>query len=221
MAKAKQQRVNTLAQLLSPSVSPSNPTPTRYIKVTRRLSPKARRALRPFAKSVGELVWAYNLAHSRLAWFFNSMFRETDINIGRVMWLSLKMDHLQRELLIAALEAIIPASPIERRMLKDVLWAANKIDKLAGLRNDAVHMVTRIDTQHPQWEILVESTFTAAKRAARLQAMKDMNKAFRHARTDLLQLTSYVAVRAIALLHLDKPIALQRRPRLLCHVTKS
>jgi len=209
-----------LAQLLSPPASIAKPPSTRYVKVSRRLSPTVRSALRPFAKSVGELVWAYNLAHSRLAWFFNSMFRDTDKNIGRVMWLTLQSDHLQRQLLIAALEAITPANPIERRMFKDVLWAAHKIDKLAQLRNDAVHMVTKMNSQHPQWEILVEPTFTASKRAARLQAMKDMNKEFRLARSDLLQLTSYVGVRAIALLRLDKPLALQRRPRLLCPSAK-
>ena len=194
---------------------------TKYIKVPRRLSPQIQSALRPFALSVGEFVWAYNLAQSRLGWFFNAMLRDTNVEVGRAIWLAMPFDSTQRQLLIAALESYKPRHKVEARLFKDVLWAANKIEKLSILRNDAVHMVTKMDNKKSQWEVLVEPGFTAAKRAARLQAIKDMNKAFSLARGDLNLLASYVGVRAIALFKLDEPLALQRRPRLLCHVTKN
>jgi hypothetical protein len=131
------------------------------------------------------------------------------------------MDHLQRDVLIGALEAATEKKGIEARMIKDVLWAAQKIDKLSNLRNDAVHMVTYIDSKKTPPQIMVEPMFTPEARTARIRAMKDMNKIFRHARSDLLQLAGYVGIRAIALLSVDdKPVPLHRRPRLRCHVTK-
>lgn len=191
------------------------------IRTPRRIMPKVRRAVGPFAKSVGELVWAYNTAHARLAGFFTVIVQRDNLQMGRAIWLALKMDGAQHDVLIAALESAKPKSQLMSRIVKNVLWATKKVNKLAKLRNDAVHMATGLNTSHPQWEIVVDQTATSSARSARLLAMKDMKRTFRLARSDLLQLAGYVTVHAIAMEYHKELFPLPRRPRLLCPQAKN
>ncbi len=99
-----------------------------FAKTSRRMIPQARQAVRPFAKSVGELVWAYNFAHASLGRFFARVVQENNPEFGRAIWLALRMDSAQHDILIAALEVAKPKDRFMARVVKNVLWAAKKMD---------------------------------------------------------------------------------------------
>src|SRR3954470_9699664 len=84
-----------------------------------------RKATRPYATSLGELVFAWNDLHENLSKLFELAIKSPLRNMGTSIWHSTDSDFAQRKMLRAAVERASHLLPPQR---KDILWILNRID---------------------------------------------------------------------------------------------
>jgi hypothetical protein len=100
-------------------------------------SPGTRKAFRPYAIKLGELVFVWNELHHNLSVLFELVVQSPSRKMGMAIWHSTDSDFAQRKMLRAATER---ASQLTTSQRDDILWALNRIDEsLRHDRNDALH----------------------------------------------------------------------------------
>jgi len=95
----------------------------------------------PYAIALGKLSHAWNHLHEALGQLFWATLGVQNGAIPLAVWYSSTSDHAQREMLRAA----IAAASGQPRFAKfpsareDVSWLLKEVDKIRGIRNDAIH----------------------------------------------------------------------------------
>ncbi|MBC2778330.1 hypothetical protein [Parasphingopyxis marina] len=164
------------------------------------------KAHRDLAWMVGEIVLAWNAAHTTLYLIFSDLFTNQEEDKARAIWSLLYSDRAQRELLEVTATAKLRD---KKQLLKAVLWCTQALQKLSSYRNDAAHVGMHADpkfgVQHRQF-------------GARLPAIERLEnnpvpKYWKSLRGDLHAIESYAISIDTALL-LDRPHPFCRKPRL-------
>lgn len=129
------------------------------------------------------------------------------------VWNAIASDAAQRDMMLAAAEAILSNEPA---MLRRIAWIKRKADSLGKARNDAAHLVVDF-----QWETetmqdagrLVPHPFAMPrKRVNRLTTAKTLESRFKYVTGDIIALQTY-ALGVIYKLHSPRS-ALPKRPKL-------
>jgi hypothetical protein len=185
----------------------------RTAKIPRRIPAHWRKPIKVYGAAIGELVWASNHAQSTFALIF-AMLINRRLDFGIAAWNSHNSDSAQRQMLAELVELRFPEES-HGKLRSDLLWAKGQADKLATIRNDAVHAATRLPLgPSPRAKLTVDTLITHKKRAARLNAEKDSIKKFRVAKYDLVQLCDFLWALTEHLLVDDSYKPWPQRPRL-------
>jgi len=94
-------------------------------------------AFGPLASELGWVVYEWNRLQAALAELFTDIVSPDNRTVPFAIWHSQTNERAQREMLRAALDAAHAATA--SRAHKDIIWLLNKVDALAGKRNDALH----------------------------------------------------------------------------------
>ena len=101
---------------------------------------ETRSAFEAYTLAVGKVAHAWNYLHERLARLFCVVVRAEDPAISLAIWYSTTNERTQRDMLKAAFDA----SNAERwkpfpAAADDFDWLLDKLNTLAGIRNNAIH----------------------------------------------------------------------------------
>lgn len=96
-------------------------------------------AFEAYTLALGKVAHAWNYLHEKLAQLFCAI-TESERAISLAIWYSTTNERAQRDMLKAAVAAV----KLERweklpKAKEDLKWCLNKVDELAGHRNNAVH----------------------------------------------------------------------------------
>ena len=178
--------------------------------MSRTVPQRLRKPVHRLSQAIGELVWASNSAHSSVAVLFTFMVNPDDGKPGVAMWNVLRSDKAQREMAVAVATASLRRTS---HLCKSIVWSISKLNSLAELRNDAVHIDVGFDTATRPYLAKFHPISSLPSRAERLQRERNLVKTFRVATGDILALGDYVFS-----LHLHRASPdrwpLPRRPRL-------
>jgi hypothetical protein len=175
-------------------------------KPLRTLTIRLQKSVRVYATAVGELVWASNFCHSRFQLVFSSLIGTEDLDVGDQLWHSMGSDKAQRGALRALAQKRLPAGS---RLLRNVLWAVERGDRLGEQRNDAVHMPT---AWMAGYVLIPDPTGNPRSRLDRMGKLsKPMAEHYRFVRGDLIALAWYAHG---LFCHLAYQTDQPRRPRL-------
>lgn len=190
--------------------------------VSRRLpGGDRRRGLQVHVKLVGEVVWAWSQLHLAFGFAFSGLFGRDSMQ-GQAIWVALKSDSAQRDVLENALHY----SSVPSRHRKSLHWAISETGRLAGYRNDIVHGAMG-------WELTQKGLIPTLahfgnplSRIMRYMAREaedgeildgpDLRKLMTYLRGDLTQLSEYV-LEVWRAMPQERPRPLPRRPRLQAH----
>lgn len=91
--------------------------------------------------AVGKTTHAWNQLHECLGRLFVLVINGEERSVTAAVWYSLTSDRSQRLMLAAATRASSPSRwPAAPNAKAEVLWLLGKADKIAQVRNDAVHL---------------------------------------------------------------------------------
>lgn len=186
-------------------------TRTKSVRISRKISPVIRRPIRSFALATGELLWASNDAHAAFAMVFVVLVSKQNMNVGWSIWNTLRSDSTQRQIFAAAVESTLGMAP---RMRNGLLWAKEQADRLAEIRNDAAPMATAFRTDGVAYELQISPVGNPQGGVRRLERISDLNKRFRTAKSDLVQLAGFVRSLMFRLVVPDGTYPWPRRPLL-------
>lgn len=127
------------------------------------------------------------------------------------VWNAINSDSTQRDMMLAAAEAVLDADPA---MLRRIDWIKRKADSLGRIRNDAAHLVLDFEIAAPpdKGRLIANPSVTPKKRLRKLQEAKTLENRFRYVAGDIMALQSY----ALGVLYklADQRNTLPKRPRL-------
>lgn len=156
-------------------------------RISRRLPAQWKAPVKAHATLVGEVIWAHNFAQNAFCTLFAVIVSPAPtMDIGIALWHVLSSDRAQLDLLTAAAGASIKLTK-RKRLLRSILWAVEKGQKLREFRNDAAHTPTA-------WlghELIPHPISTKPKRYKKLTT-RDFVRTFRLLKGDLYQLGLYV-----------------------------
>jgi len=158
-------------------------------RIPRRLSNDIKRPVRSFSIATGELLWASNQLHTAFAVVFAVLVSKDDPGIGFSIWHTVPSDSVQRQLLAAVADVKFKKNS---KMHAHLTWAKEKADKLATIRNDAAHMSTAFRTDGSPWLLVADAVGNSPTRSRRLEGLSDLQRHFRTAKSDLVQLSGFV-----------------------------
>lgn len=102
-----------------------------------------KKALKPVAIEVGMLVFAWNTLQEGLCELFANLSDDRSSsdsrNVAYAVWHSAPNDRPQREMLRCAVAAIKSDDPSTLKLCEGISWTLEKLQALAGRRNDAIH----------------------------------------------------------------------------------
>src|SRR5687767_13110037 len=102
-----------------------------------RWDAKARKALRPYAVTLGELVFAWNRLHHNLAILFDLTVKSPSPELSLAVWYSTDNDASQRKMLQVA---AAKAAQFTKDQRADIGWVLSQIDdSLRHKRNNSTH----------------------------------------------------------------------------------
>ena len=112
-------------------------TAPRYVAIPTR--EEMDEAIDAYARAVGRVSGAWNYLHRTLGGLFAVVIGgEAELVIAA--WRSVENDRTQREMLCAAIKAASPKRWEQTpKAPDDLLWVLKRADKLADVRNDAIH----------------------------------------------------------------------------------
>jgi hypothetical protein len=153
------------------------------------------REFRLHATTLGQLIFAWNDLHERLAAIYWTLSDYSDDAVAE--WNKLKVDKHKRDLIRQWVNALPPAHRnMAADMWDDVVWLVDTIDTLTDFRNDAAHAPLTIE---PESFLARRDNFTAGviannawgnQRALNL-IRKDLLAEFRWQRNVAIKLRDY------------------------------
>lgn len=159
------------------------------IRVPRRISADIKRPVRSFSVATGELLWAANQLHTAFSSIFSMLVARDNLAVGFAIWHVAPADNVQRQMLAALLDVRLEK---RSRMHASLLWAKEKADKLATIRNDAAHMSTAFRTDSDPFQLVANFIGNTPTRSRRLNTTPDLLRTFRLAKGDFVQLSGFV-----------------------------
>ena len=181
------------------------------IRVPRRVPPEIKSPVRSLALATGELLWASSQAHTAFCNVFALLVAKDNLNVGFAIWHTVQADSTQRQMLAALVDARLPTPS---RMNKSLLWAKEKADKLATLRNDAAHLASAFRTDSDPYKLVPNPFGNPPTRTERLKNISDLVAHFRTVKGDLVQLSGYINALFFKLVQPSGPYPWPRRPSL-------
>jgi hypothetical protein len=158
-------------------------------RIPRRLSIDVKRPVRSFSVATGELLWASNQLHTAFAVVFAVLVARENPAIGFSIWHAAPSDAVQRQMLAAVTDVKFTK---KSKMHAQLIWAKGMADKLAVIRNDAAHMSTAFRTDSRPWLLVANAIGNSPTRSRRLDALADLQRHLRLAKSDLVQLSGFV-----------------------------
>jgi len=153
-------------------------------RFTRKIDKSLSRHVKRYSTLVGEILWAWNTLHGFLANCF--LLLSQDNETGLAIWHCMKTDNGQREAFRAALGA--QRKRIPDRIIDEIEWLLELVDKLSQHRNDVVHVPM---TYLKPMDVLVPDYKTGdPKRADRLNR-HDRERFHKQFKGDLVQIAYY------------------------------
>lgn len=162
---------------------------SKSVRISRKTSAEFKRPVRSFSITTGELLWASNQLHTAFSTIFSLLVARENLAIGYAVWHVAQSDSVQRLMLAAAVEVRFPKNS---RMRTSLIWAKERADKLATIRNDAAHMATAFQTDSNPFKLVAADIGNPPNRQKRLANRPNLQRAFRLARGDLVQLSGFV-----------------------------
>jgi hypothetical protein len=159
------------------------------VRISRRTSTEFKRPVRSFSIATGELLWASNQLHMGFASVFALLVARENLAVGFSIWHVAPSDSVQRQMLAALVEVRFQKGS---KMRTSLIWAKECADKLATIRNDAAHMATAFRTDSDPFKLVVADIGNAPNRTKRLTKSPNLQRTFRLAKGDLIQLSGYV-----------------------------
>lgn len=193
------------------------------VQLSRRFEKDWRPHVKKLARVIGEVAIASNLLHAVFAAIFWRLIdpSSTDEHIDQHMYVSIDQiyaiwnvagsDSAQRDMLMAAANNALPA---KAAMLEEIRWMKLKADSLGKIRNDAIHLIVRLDRASPP-RLAPALVGMPETRKARLMAEKNMERRFRDLVGDLNAL-HYYAIAVFFELSDSSSAPLPKRPKLRC-----
>jgi hypothetical protein len=112
-------------------------TAPKYVTIPTR--EKMHEAIDAYARAVGRVSGAWNYLHWTLGGLF-AVVIGGEAELVLAAWRSVENDRAQREMLYAAIKAASPKRWEQTpKAPDDLLWVLKRADKLADVRNDAIH----------------------------------------------------------------------------------
>lgn len=183
--------------------------PLKAVRIPRRVSPDIKSPVRSLALATGELLWASSQTHTAFCNVFALLVAKENLNVGYAIWHAVQADSSQRQMLAALIDARLPKTS---RVTKSLLWAKEKADKLATLRNDAAHMASAFQTDSKPYRLVPNPLGNAPNRTERLKGVSDLITHFRAVKGDLIQLAGYVHALFFKIALPSGPYPWPRRP---------
>jgi hypothetical protein len=94
---------------------------------------------RPHAKALGELALIWNDVHMKLSFLFWVITRIPNGLVADSIWHSIKSERAQRDMLKNLVQLDALNHTVSEALRVEVIWVLNELNKLADLRNDALH----------------------------------------------------------------------------------
>jgi hypothetical protein len=95
------------------------------------------KAFRPFAVELGWILFEWNGLHEGLCQIFADFSSKREV--AYAIWHSTPNDRAQREMLRCAINAVKSDDPCMPALCEGSLWVLDRMEALAGRRNDAIH----------------------------------------------------------------------------------
>jgi hypothetical protein len=117
--------------------------------VTMPTQQQGQAAIDSYAMAVGRVSGAWNYLHQTLGGFF-AVVIGGDAELVLAAWRSIENDRTQREMLRATIKAVsLNVASAERwkqtpKAPDDLLWVLKRAEKLADVRNDAIHALVSL-----------------------------------------------------------------------------
>jgi hypothetical protein len=112
-----------------------------------------------------------------------------NLNIGLSIWHVAPSDNVQRQMLAAVVDVKFKH---DQRMRSYLLWAKNAADRLATIRNDAAHVSTAFRTDREPFGVVASAMGNSPNREQRLSKLPNLQRHFRTAKADLVQLSGFL-----------------------------
>ena len=94
----------------------------------------------PYVKAIGQLLLAWNDLHERLALLFVMSIGGGWVNRPLALWHSVRGDHGKRKMLKVAINELPDTEKGDReKLVEEIIWVLENIDKLKDFRDDAAH----------------------------------------------------------------------------------
>jgi hypothetical protein len=98
----------------------------------------------PYAKSIGQLLLAWNDLHERLATLFTLAMGGGWVDRYLAIWHGTRSDHSKRQLLAAAISKLPDGEKSNRdKLVEEINWILQKTNRLEGFRDDSAHTPLR------------------------------------------------------------------------------
>jgi len=186
-------------RLAHPPQKPKRRTPTAW-----------RGAVRKYAVSIGELIWAANRSQASFADLFSVLVDPNKLDAGLAIWFSMQTDKAQ----LTALKALLKVRATSAsRIYRSTQWAISAAEKLAEIRNDAAHMATSPAIGRNGTTLAPNPIGNTATRLQRRDG-KDFLKLFSQAKGDYVQLQQYAHDIFCNLAYPEESYPLPLRPKL-------
>lgn len=182
----------------------------RGVELKRTFGEPSRSAMKRHALQTGQVTWAWNLLQGGFFHIFSSLVSPSNHGLALAIWHSHQGDKAQREMTLAAAQAILLP---DSRLLANIKWVKERADDLSYFRNDAAHvLITMGLNDEMRFQVWPDPNTTKPAAVARLLA-RPVSSYWEKVRGDMFVLGVYAAA------HADQIRAnsskFPRRPRLL------
>src|SRR5262245_46388317 len=96
------------------------------------------KSFRPYVVAIGEAAVAWNGLHEAFRCLFTTIGND-DFPSSAAMWYSLRSDRAQRQLITALARNAYELGQMGAHIFDRIAWLMKQADKLAAVRNDAIH----------------------------------------------------------------------------------
>jgi hypothetical protein len=173
---------------------------------------KARiKKFRPFANELGWILFEWNSLHEAFCQIFADLLAPADREIAYAIWHSNPSDRAQREMLSSALKVIKSKDKGLLKLCDGASYALEKMRKLSGLRNDAIHaplIFVSLDGRDGGLKLEIEPNLMSRNpRGAKLPEDKELQEEFMWYRDHLERLASFTRSLHAAWYYRDTAVA--------------
>jgi hypothetical protein len=165
--------------------------PKKKTRIPRRLNPSLTKALKQYARPVGEIIWASNSLHAAFFQIFVKMLERLGDDTGaqywaaRAIWHTFVSDSAARDMVKNVVEAsYVKSTPF----FKEFTWVYNETGYLSGRRNDFIHTPMAFIVEEGR---LIPNLRDGPERRVLRLDRPDIRRIARALRVDLRQLAFY------------------------------